>query len=89
MAGCITGTALIHSIRSGKEPNVDDELDSRHRDISALHRQLDFWRERMQAAGSSCRSGVQRDYAARQIQELEQLIVKFPSRGTAANEENS
>ena len=42
--------------------------------LADLQRQLAFWRERMQIAGSTCRSGVQREHATRQMQDVQQRI---------------
>ena len=42
--------------------------------LADLQRQLEYWRERMQIAGSSCRSGVQREYLTRQVHDVEQRI---------------
>ena len=45
--------------------------------LAETERQLLFWRERLQVAGSSCRSGMMRDEARKHIHALEAEIARL------------
>ena len=45
--------------------------------LAETERQLLFWRERLQVAGSSCRSGMIRDEARKHIDALEAQIARL------------
>ena len=47
---------------------------SRQGKIDALQQQLAFWRERLQIASNSCRSGALRERAASEIHALERML---------------
>ena len=47
--------------------------------LADAQRQLLFWRERLQAAGSSCRSGMMRDEASKHVDALEAQIARLQS----------
>ncbi len=53
---------------------MDDRRESTQAEIAELQRQLEFWRERLQIASNSCRSGALRERAANEIQSLERMI---------------
>ena len=51
-----------------------DRIDTRHAEIEKLRGQLEFWRERLQIASNSCRSGALRERAAHEVQSLERML---------------
>ena len=50
------------------------DLGAIQRDIAQAQERLAFWRERMQIASNSCRSGALRGQAEREIQGLERAL---------------
>ena len=58
-----------------------------HAQLTEAERQLLFWRERLQVAGSSCRSGMMRDEARKHIAALEAEVARL--RVQTSSDENA